>query len=89
MAHLDFKVTVWKRIHIPDNRVDEVIEKLKSGVDETPYNLLEDDDFYYNPQGVDEESEEAISVSENGEQSTQEIYNSVGEIIYKNGKERN
>ena len=87
MAHLDFKVTQWKRIYVPDDKIAEVIERLKSGGDDEPYDLLEDEAFYYNPGGVDEECEEPISIQENDEASTQELYNSDGEMLYCNGKE--
>ena len=41
--------------------------------------------MYFNPGGPDEECEEPLTVEENGGASTQEIYNTDGEIIYRNG----
>lgn len=84
MAHLDFKVTIWKRLQIPDDKVEEVIEKLKAGDAETPYDLLEEDGIYFNPGGPDEECEETMTVEENGGGATQELYSSSGEILYRN-----
>ena len=67
MAHLDFKITSWKRLQIPDDKIEEVIEKLKAGDAETPYDLLEEDGIYFNPGGPDEESEETMTVEQNDE----------------------
>lgn len=85
MAHLDFKITSWKRIHIPDHLVESVIQQLKDGDCDAPYDLVEEDEMYFNPGGPDEECEEPLTVEENGGASTQEIYNTDGEIIYRNG----
>lgn len=88
MAYLDFKVTSWKRIHIPDEKVEEVIQKLKEGDCDAPYDLLdeaENGDFYIDSCGIDLECEEPMTVEENGGGSTQELFNTKGEIIYKNG----
>lgn len=85
MAYLDFKVTSWKRIHVPDEKVDEVIERLKKGDCDVPYDLLDEDDFYVDLQQPDEECEEPMTIEENNKASTQELYNSDGELIYKNG----
>jgi hypothetical protein len=85
MAHLDFKISSWKRIYIPDDKVEEVIEKLKNGDVDTPYDLVEEEGIYFNPSGHDEECEEPLTVEENDGASTQELYDNDGNIIYKNG----
>jgi hypothetical protein len=85
MAYLDFKITSWKRVYVPDEKVQETIEKLKSGDCDAPYDLLEDDEYYFSPGGADEECEEPMLPDENAGASTQELYNSDGEILYKNG----
>lgn len=85
MAYLDFKITSWKRIHIPDEKVEEVIQKLKEGDCDAPYDLLEEKGIYFDVTGPDEECEEPLTIEENGGASTQEIYNTDGEIIYRNG----
>lgn len=88
MAHLDFKITSWKRIHIPDERVEEVIQKLKEGGCDAPYDLLDEDevgDFYIDSCGIDLECEEPMTVEENEGASTQELYDTNDKIIYRNG----
>lgn len=88
MAYLDFKITSWKRIQVPDEKVEEVIQKLKEGGCDAPYDLLdeaENDDFYIDYCGIDLECEEPMTVEENSGCSTQELYDNDGKIIYKNG----
>jgi hypothetical protein len=86
MAYLDFKITSWKRVRIPDEKVEEVIQKLKEGGCDAPYDLLdEDDDCYIDSCGIDLECEEPMTVEENGGCSTQELYDNKDKIIYRNG----
>lgn len=85
MAYLDFKVTSWKRIHIPDEKVEEVIQKLKEGDCDTPYDLADETGIYFDTSLPFEECEEPLTIEENGGGSTQELFNNKGELIYKNG----
>lgn len=85
MAHLDFKVTCWKRLVIPDDKIDEVIAKLKESDCDEVYNLQEIEGVYFVQDGPDAECEEAMIPDENFGSSTQELYNSDGDIIYQNG----
>ena len=90
MAYLDFKITSWKRIHIPDERIEEVIQKLKESGCDAPYDLLDEDEdkddaCYIDSCGIDLECEEPMTVEENSGCSTQELYDTDGEIIYRNG----
>lgn len=85
MAHLDFKVTCWKRLVIPDDKVDEVIAKLKESDCDEVYNLQEIEGVYFVQDGPDAECEEAMIPDENFGSSTQELYNADGDIIYQNG----
>ena len=41
MAHLDFKITSWKRVFVPNDKIQETIQKLKDGVCDA-FELLED-----------------------------------------------
>ena len=83
---LDFKITTWKRIRIPDEKLEEVIQKLKEGGCDAPYDIVDEiDDCYIDSCDIDLEFEEPMTVEENEGASTQEIYNTNGEIIYKNG----
>jgi len=76
---LDYKCTVWRRIHIPDDNNDEkyIIETLKKGLEP----LLEDADY----ETLYDTSEE-MTVKYNDGQSTIDLYNSEYELIFKNGE---
>ena len=86
MAHLDFKITSWKRLRVPDEKVNEVIERLRwSSDDDEVYELTDIDGVYFVCDGPDVECEEIMTPDENNGSSTQELYNSEGDIIYQNG----
>ncbi len=85
MAHLNFKVTRWEKIHIPDELVNEVIEHLKTTEPDEVYDLLNLTGVYYDNICPDDAAEEPVLVSENDDYSTQELYDSNGDIIYQNG----
>ena len=76
--YLDYKCTVWKRIHFSEkqNDVDKILEDIKGG---------------YHPDIVDAEYEtlhdtsEDMTVEENGGSSTIELYDN-NELIFKNGE---
>lgn len=86
MAYLDFKVTSWKRVYIPDHMVGVVQDKLAGGDLDTPYDLLEEPGYYELVMGPDEMCEEPISVEENGGDLTQEIFTDEGDSIWMNVK---
>ena len=86
MAYLDFKVTSWKRIHVPDELIEEVKIKLSNGDVDTPYDLLEEKGYYSLDMGVDEQCEEPMTVEENDGACTQEIFTDDGERIWSNGE---
>ena len=85
MAHLDFKITSWKRLRIPDEKVEEVIARLKESDCDEVYDLQEIEGVFFVQDGPDAECEEAMIPDENNGSSTQELYNSEGDIIYQNG----
>lgn len=85
MAYLDFKITMWRRLHIPDEMVEEVIKKLKKGDCDVPYDLAEEVGTYFDTMSSDEQCEEPMLPSENNGASTQELYDSDGNILYQNG----
>jgi uncharacterized protein involved in exopolysaccharide biosynthesis len=76
--YLDYKCTVWRRIHFSEkqNDVDKILEDIKGG---------------YHPDIVDAEYEtlydtsEDMTVEENGGSSTIELYDS-NELLFKNGE---
>jgi hypothetical protein len=86
MAHLDFKVTSWKRLAIPDDKVDEVIKRLKESDCCEVYDIQDIKGVYFVEQGVDEECEEPMIPNENGGGATHELYNSEGALIYHNSE---
>jgi uncharacterized protein involved in exopolysaccharide biosynthesis len=77
--YLDYKCTVWRRIHFSEkqNDVDKILEDIKGG---------------YHPDIVDAEYEtlydtsEDMTVDENGGSSTIELYDFEGELLFKNGE---
>ena len=77
--YLDYKCTVWKRIHIPDdnNNKEYILDKLKEGVEplftDAEYETLLD-------------TSEDMTVEDNDGFSTIELYDEDHEIIFKNGK---
>lgn len=87
MAHLDFKITSWKRFAVPDDKVDEVIAKLKESDCDEVYDLQEIEGVFCVQTGPDAECEEAMIPDENFGFSTQELYSSEGDLIYYNGKQ--
>lgn len=85
--YLDFKVTSWERVYVPEELSKQVEEKLKSGEIKTANDaigLFEDKGVYY--EGHIEEVEEQMTVEENGGCSTIELIEDDGEDpIFKNG----
>ena len=86
MAYLDFKVTRWRRIYVPDDKVDETIKKLREAASDGPYDLVDEgtDYFFKQDLGVDEIAEEAMTIEENSNNATQEIYSEDGVLLYSN-----
>jgi hypothetical protein len=84
MAHLDFKVTYWKRLVVPNDKVEEVIKRLKESDCDEVYDLLDIDGVYF----VQTECEEPMIPVENMGSATQELYNSEGDIIYHNSENK-
>jgi hypothetical protein len=86
MAHLDFKVTCWKRLRVPDEKIEEVIQRLKESDCDDVYDLQDIEGVYFISDGPDAECEEAMIPHENGGSATQELYNAAGDIIYHNSE---
>ena len=84
MAQVDFKVTVWERVTIDDDKLDDVIARIKSGEIESSndlFNCLDDDCTY---EGTIDDTIEQMTPQENGNQSTIEVLNDSGETIFTN-----
>ena len=88
MAHLDYKVTCWKRLAVPNEKVEEVIARLKESDCCEVYSLTDIDGVYEVKDGPDAECEETITPYENEGSATQELYNSDGDIIYHNSENK-
>lgn len=86
MAHLDFKVTSWRRLAVPDSKVEEVIKRLKESDCCEVYDLTDIDGVFEVKDGPDAECEEPMLPNENGGSATHELYNSEGDIIYHNSE---
>ena len=84
MAHLDFKVTCWKRYYIPDDKVEEVIKRLKESDCDEVYDLTDIEGVYFDQDGPDTDCEEPMIPHENGGGATQELFNSEGNVVYHN-----
>lgn len=87
MAHLDFKITSWRRVFVPDDKIQETIEKLKAGHCDEPYDLMMEEGYYESTGDIDQFCEEPLLPSENDGFATQELYSENGDIIYSNGHE--
>ena len=91
--HVDFKVTTWERVELPDSLTEEqsesILDRIKSGIISTSNDLVEevenlgkDTDYSIIP-----ETEEQLSVEENGGSSTLEVFiNKGSDPLYKNGE---
>ncbi len=76
--YLDYKCTVWRRIHIPDDKNDKeyILYKLKQGA-EPLFTDAEYETLY--------DTSEDMTVDENGGSSTIELFNG-DELLFKNGE---
>ena len=77
--YLDYKCTIWRRIHIPDDKNDKdyILEKLKQGA-EPLFTDAEYETLY--------DTSEDMTVEENGGSSTIELFDFEDELLFKNGK---
>jgi len=70
--YVDFKITCWERVTIPEEYKDEIQEKIKDGTIETANELIEylEAGIY---EGMVEETEETMTPEENGGCATIEM----------------
>lgn len=85
MAYVDFKVTIWERVHFDDNRLDEVKEKIENGSVACSTDMFTEfeDRVAYDSELLNETAEQ-LSPKENDNQSTIELFNSNCDIICTN-----
>jgi hypothetical protein len=84
MAQVDFKVTVWERVTIDDDKLDDVIARIKDGTITSSNDLFSclDDDCTY--EGTIDDTMETMTPQENDNQSTIEVLNDEGETVFTN-----
>lgn len=85
--YIDYKVTVWKRIHFNENtNPKKVIQAMEEGGLDDVF----DEELGFVEQEILYETEEEITPEENGGCSTIEVYennNPVDDLIWSNGKD--
>jgi hypothetical protein len=86
MAYVDFKITIWERVFIDDESVDEIAKKIKDGTINSSDDLINEFESITFDSDVMYETAEQITLEENDNQSTIELYNSEGETICTNEK---
>lgn len=71
--YVDFKITCWERVTIPEDRKEEIEGKIKDGTIETANDLVEylDEDGVY--EGMVEETEATMTPEDNDGFSTIEM----------------
>jgi len=86
--HVDFKVTAWERVQIPEEMQEDVLKGLKDGTIATANDLVEFVGEKGNYDGVIAESEEQMVISENDGQPTIEFHKERGQVKpeWQNGK---
>jgi hypothetical protein len=87
MAYVDFKVTIWERVYFDDENIDKVSEKIKNGIVSSSEDMFtEFEDRIAHDSELLLETSEQMTIEENGNQSTVELYNGNGDTICTNEK---
>jgi len=83
--HVDFKITAWERVFIPEGHEQEILDKIKSGEIDSANGVFETD--LDCPIERLTETDEQMTPEENGGQCTLEVYKGTStNSIYKNGR---
>ena len=80
MASVDFKITNWERIEIPEDKIQEVIERIKNGTCTQASDLMDIGSY----EGVLEDTGEQMSITENDGQCTIDVIADDGDPIFDN-----
>ena len=87
MAYVDFKITIWERVHIDDENVEKVAEKIKDGTITCSNDVYSEfDERVAIDCEILHETSEQMTLEENDNQSTIELFNSNGDTILTNEK---
>lgn len=84
--YIDFKITTWERVYVPDEQKDNVLELLKNKTIESSNDMYNELDAEQLSLEKLDEVEEQMTVEENGGMSTIEAFEDDGEIIFYNGE---
>lgn len=82
--YIEFKITTWERIHVPDESIEKMKDSLLLDRIESSSDVY-DVDENCTLEILDEVSTQ-MTVKDNKGESTIEAYDEYGELIYKNGK---
>jgi hypothetical protein len=86
MARINFKVTLWEGVEIPDEHLNEVLAALENGEIKTSNDLVEfvDDLGGHSEYEIIAESETQLTIEENGGDATIEVIGDNYETIWVN-----
>lgn len=82
--HVDFKITTWERIEIPEEHQSEVLDKIKKGIISIPQDVCEE--IGHDETEMLNDYKEEITIEENDGQRTIEVYDDNYQLIHQNGK---
>lgn len=84
---IDFKITAWERVVVPEHLEDKVLEKIKDGSLRTANEVciyLANLDIYGKYEGILEDTIISMSIEENNGNPTIEVIGDEGEYIFNN-----
>ena len=84
--HVDFKITTWERVEIPEDNKAEVLEAIKSGKVSTANDIFDQFPNLDISCNKMDDVDEQMSPEENGGSSTIEVFEEKGaDDIWSNG----
>lgn len=81
MGHIDYKMTVWGRVHFKDNTDMDMVTHI---IDVDGLGAIFDEDLGFVEQETLFETEEEMTPEENGWNATIEVFNHDGDLIWDN-----
>lgn len=84
--HVDFKITTWERVEIPENHEGEILEAIKSGKVKTANDIFDQFPSLDISCNKIHDVDEQMTPEENGGSSTIEVFEENGaDDIWSNG----
>ena len=80
MAQVDFKITNWERVEIPNDKLAIAIERIKNGTCTQASDLMDIGSY----EGVVEDTGEQMFVEENNGYATIDVFDENGEPVFDN-----